>query len=330
MACTGCPALGVYTKILLEDGDADYTFDDESTRLEILDEGGENIRKHGRIIGGQGIIGKHYRLKNRKRFGGHFIFGTIVLNPSAAYFDALLKYMLGPDTDDDTVFVPEPCLYPFGLLMSRDLGHPWEYQDGVVSGWRLSSQGIEFREQGEPDLLRLEIDMVFKDEKRSNNWPETLPDLGIGTSYEPYIYDDCNGAFTLKDAVREVYQFQLEYSNMLSIRYANSLTPSSICSTGRMLRLGVVLPWDSTNEDLYEQSHEGFAAQIKFTHGVEATGIHSTQIDIHNLTVPPQSPYTANRREIWFENNGEGYGDAETDTPELKITNVIGEPAPPP
>jgi hypothetical protein len=128
MACTGCPALGVFTKILLEDGAAPYTWDSDSTRLEIVDEGGENIRKHGRIIGGQGITGKHYRLKNRKRFGGYFVFGTIVMNPSPAYFQALLKYILGPDTDDDGVFIPGPCLDPFGLLLSRDLDPPWEYQ----------------------------------------------------------------------------------------------------------------------------------------------------------------------------------------------------------
>ena len=332
MACTGCPALGVFTKVLLEDGNNPYTWDADSVRLEILDEEGENIRKIGRIVGGQGITGKHYRLKNRKRFGGHFVFGTIKMNPSPAYFDALLKYMVGPD-DTPTVHVPEACLYPFGMLFSRDLDPPWEYQNGVVAGWRLYSQGTSFREQGEPDLLTLEIDMVFKDETRQDaysadlEWPATEPDLGTGTSYEPYIFQDCDGEFELNGSAREVYQFRLEYSNMLSIRYANSLTLSSICSTGRLLRLGLVLPWNADNEDLYDQSHEGAAAAIKFTHGVAATGIHSTQFDIHNLTVPPESPYTKNRREIWFENNGEGYGDADTDTAELKVTNVIGTPA---
>jgi hypothetical protein len=337
MSCDGCPALGVYTKILLEDGagpydktsPAPYDWDDESTRLEIIDEGGEKIQKIGRIVGGQGITGKFYRLKSRKRFGGAFFFGTLAMNPSPAYFKALLPYLLGPeDEDEDNLYVPNACLQKFGLLMSRDLGAPWEYQAGVVSGWRLSSQGIEFRERGEPDLLRLEVDMVFNNEMRKDalgvdlEWPEPEPELGSGDSFEPYLWSDAEGRFCIKGAFREVYQFRLEYSNALSIRYANSLVPTSICSTGRLLRLGMVLPWDENHEDLYDQPYTGFPAQLTFVHGA-----HMTRFKIANLTTPPETPHTANRREIWFENNSEAYGDHVTDTPELTVLNVVDDNA---
>ncbi|MCU0872009.1 MAG: hypothetical protein MUE50_06655, partial [Pirellulaceae bacterium] len=277
-------------------------------------------------VGGQGITGKLYRLKNRKRFGGSFYGGTLVLNPSPAYFATLLPYMLGPL--DSGEYIPVNCLERFGLLLSRDLDPPWEYQAGVVAGWRLSGRGMEYRERGEPDLLRLELDMIFSNETRQTSlgvdltWPNPEPGLGSGDSYEPYLFSDAEDRLCINGALREMYQFELAYSNMLSIRYAQSLSPSSLCSVGRQLRLGIVMPWDSTNEDLYDQSHVGYQAVLSFVNGN-----HMTRFTIANLTTPPESPYTRSRREIWFETNGEGYGDHVTDTPELVVINTVGTDA---
>lgn len=329
MTCTGCPAMGVFTKLLIEPGragESGYTWDADSERYEILDNGGENIRKYGRIIGGQGITGKFYRLQSRKRQGGHFVYGRVTLNPSPGYLETLLPYMLGPKATEgelDGRFVPAGCLEYFGALLSRDLNNPWEYQDGVIAGWELSGSGIAFRETGTPDLLRLDLDMIFADESREATWPSTEPALPTGLEFAPYMFQDSEAAFIVGDDAREVYGFRLRYSNELSIRYANSLRISSACSTGRELKLWLELPWNDDNEDLYDQSHEGLAGSLTFAYGGHSTAFHFT-----NLTTPPESPYTRSKAEIYFETNSEGYGDEESDTPELTVENIIAEPTP--
>lgn len=315
MACTGCPALGVFTKILLEPGASPHTFDSSSAVLHCTENDGENIQQHQRIIGGQGITGKFYRLKSRKRLGGSLYYGRLSMNPGPGDFNNLLPYLVGTESTD--VFTPTACLNKFGLLVDRDLGDAWEFKDGVVRRWSLYGRGADFNMNSTPDLLQLDIDMVFKDGARTA-WPDPAPSTPTASQFAPYIFQDCDGAFTMVSSARDIYAFRLVYDRMLSIRAANSLTVNSICSLGSRLRLGVELPWNSSNTDLFGQAYTGSAAEIIFS-----LGSHSTEFDITNLTVPSEGPYTRGRREIWFENNGEGYGDASTDTPDLVVTNTI-------
>jgi len=322
MATTcGGPSVGVFTRFLIEPGASPYTWDSSSERYEVL---AENFQRHGRLIGGQGITGKIYRLKSRVRQGGYYCYGQFTLNPSVGYFNTLLPYLVGTEGAGDT-FTPGNCLNVFGALPWRDDDNDkaWEYKDGVVAGWELEARSPEFREQGAPDLLALTVHCIFKDETPPNAgspvaWPSSEPSLPTGADYYPYIFQDCSGAVTLQSAVRSIYAMKLECWNRLKPRYSNSLTLSSILYAGKTVRLGLVLPYDATNDDLYNQSYVGAAASIRFT-----LGTAYTQFNLTNLKVPPESPYTKDEFEIYFENNGESYGDEATDTPEITVKNVL-------
>jgi len=325
MSCTNCPAMGVFVKLLLEPGASPHTFDANSERYEILPPDAEDFQRHGRLIGGQGITGKMYRLKSRVRDGGYYVYGKFRLNPSPGYLNTLLPKLVGDEVTD--VFSPNTCPNVFGALLHRDVD-VWKYLDGRVARWELTGRAPQFREQATPDLLLLEVDVLFEDEagfysSPAPTWPVSEPDLPTGTSYAPYIFQDCDGGVTLNGEVREIYAFKLTYENNLSIRYANSLTASSICPTGRKVALECALPWTVANQDLYDQGYAGAAAEMIFTY-TNGGDTHSTTINVENLKVPDESPHVYDENEVAFSIRGEAYGDESTDAPEITVTNVIG------
>jgi hypothetical protein len=326
MACTGEPAVGVLTKVIFEPGIAPYIFDINSERYEFLMDGnpGENFQRHGRLIGGQGITGKMYRLKSRRRRGGYTVYGRIIMNPSAGYFSTLLKYLVGSD-DGGGVFIPGNCLNKAGVLFDRD-GYLHEFQDGICAHWVLQGSGISFRENGTPDLLTLTMDWIFKDDKwddLASAWPNPEPELQSTVAYTPYMFQDSDGQFTIEGKDREVYGFRLEVTNKVKPRWANSFAMSSMPYAGKIIKLGLQLPWTADNADLYEPSDAGAECVFKFDLSDVGGDTTYTEFKITNLKIPEESPYASDEYDLTFENEGEAFGDESTDTPEIVVTNVI-------
>lgn len=324
-ACNG-PAMGVNTKVIAEPGASPYVFDSASEPYEFNRDGnpGENFQRHGRLIGGQGITGKMYRLKSRVRKGGYFVYGRIVMNPSAGYFSTLLKYLVGSDVGGG-VFKPGLCLNTAGWLFNRD-GYLHEFKDGVCAQWVLQGRGISFRENGTPDLLTLAMDWIFKDDAwddLASRWPDPEPGLRYSLAYTPYAFQDSDGTFTIEGTDREVYGFRLQVVNQIKPRWANSYTMSSMPYAGKLIRLGLQLPFDANNEDLYEPSDNGAQCVIRFDLSDVGGSATYTEISLTNLKIPEQSPYAADEFDLTFENDGEAFGDEASDTPEMVVTNVI-------
>lgn len=321
MVCTGDPAVGVYGRMLLEPGASAHTFDANSIRLEILPQNGpaENIQKHGRLIGGQGIWGGLYPLSSRVRDGGYYVYGKFSFNPSPGYMALLLPYLVG---DLNTgVYYPNDCVNPFGLLIDRDK-EAWEIKDCEVAMWELTSRAPEFRETGAPDLLTLTVHVIGKDETKGTSWPGTAPSIPTGETFAPYIFQDSDssgdGQILVNGSAREVYGFRLLYDNGLRVRYANSLVAQSIFSTGRRILLDLQLPWDANNDDLYDMGYAGAAASLDFAYSVGAND-YSTHFDITNFKAPPDSPFIRDQNEVFFTVRGQAYGDASNK--EFSVTN---------
>lgn len=322
-ACGG-PAVGVLTKVICEPGASPYVFDAASERYEFNPDPGENFQRHGRLIGGQGITGKMYRLKSRSRKGGYIVYGRIIMNPSAGYFSTLLKYLVGADVGGG-VFKPGTCLETAGWLFDRD-SYRHEFKDGVCAHWVLQGRGISFKESGTPDLLRLAMDWVFKDDAwdtLASGWPDPEPPLPYSLAYTPYCFQDSDGQFTIEGADREVYGFSLEVTNKIKPRWANSFTMSSMPYAGKLIKLGLQLPFDANNDDLYEPTDNGAQCIIKFDLSEVGGATTYTEISLTNLKIPEKSPYAADEFDLTFENEGEAFGDEASDTPEIVVTNVV-------
>lgn len=320
----GGPAVGVFTKLLFEPGASPHTFDANSERYELDASANpmENFQRHGRLIGSQGITGKIYKLKQRVRQGGYFVYGRIVMNPSPGALSTLLPYLVGSDAGGG-VFTPGNCLNTFGALFDRD-GYTHEFKDGIVSRWTLQGSGISFKETGTPDLLTLAIDCIFKDDAwNSTAWPVPEPALRTTRAFTPYIFQDCDGAFTIEGNDREVYGFQLQVINKIKPRWANSFTMSSLPYAGKIVKLGLRLPFDANNDDLYPPSTDGAQCIIRFDLDNVGDTTTYTSISLTNLKIPYETPYADDEFDVVFENDGESYGDYATDTPEIVVTNVV-------
>jgi hypothetical protein len=322
-ACNG-PAVGVFTKVLFEPGASPHTFDSSSERYELAADANpmENFQRHGRLVGTQGITGKIYRMKHRVRKGGYFVYGRIVMNPSPGHLITLLPYLVGSDSGGG-IFMPGDCLNTFGALFDRD-GYTHEFRDGVVHRWILKGSGISFRETGTPDLLTLAIDCIFKtDVWDTTPWPVPEPNLKTTRAYTPYIFQDSDGQFEIQGNDREVYGFQLECINKIKPRWANSFTMSSLPYAGKIIKLKLHLPFDSNNDDLYEPSDDGAQCVIRFDLENLGDTTTYTEISLTNLKVPEESPYADDEYDLTFESEGEAFGDVDTDTPEIVVTNIV-------
>jgi hypothetical protein len=321
-ACGG-PAVGVLSKILFAEGASPHTFGASSERYEILMDGdpAENFQRHGRLIGGQGITGKIYRIKQRVRKGGYFVFGRMIINPSNGAFSTLLKYLVGTDAGGG-VFTPGNCLNPFGVLKYMD-SYTHEFKDGVVSRWILQGSGVSFKERGTPDLLTLAIDCIFKDDVwNTTSWPASEPGLPTAANYTPYVFQDCSGQVVIEGSAREIYGFRIDCKNKIKPRWANSFAASSFVYAGKEVSLGLQFPFDATNDDLYEPTTAGAEATLTFDLGaIGSEGLY-TEFKFTNLRIPERSPYVQDEFDITFENEGVAFGDGATEVPEILVTNI--------
>ena len=328
MACTGDPAAGAYGKLLIEDGAAAHTFDGDSLRFDFLRP--ETMRKHGRLIGGQGIWGGLYPISSRTRTGHYYCYGEVVMNPSPGMLDSLLKYMVGTEgtVGDADKFYPDDCPNKFGMLIYRDLEDgttlSFEYTNCEISYWELEARAPRFR-QGEgvdenaPDVLQLKLGIIATDEAFTA-WPASAPDLPEGLTYYPYALHD--GTFTLAGAGREIFGFKLRYDNNRIPVYGNSLTAIGFAPTraGRRIALDVHLPWDAANDDLYDMAYAGAAATINLVQGD-----YSSLFSIANFKVPPESPHITDYGPVHFTLSGQAFGtaDVEDTTKEFSVTNDV-------
>lgn len=297
-SCTGCPAQGVFSKLIIEDGASPHTFDINSYWLDYLS---ESMQKESRIIGAQGITGVPYRMADRSRDGGYFCKGTVTLNPSPSHFSRLMPYLVGDPVS--TVYTPGNCPKVFGMMIYRDLD-TWTYMDCRVNSWTLRGRAPQFNENGVPDIMTLQMNIMAVDEAGFYSavpptWPNPQPTFPSGIGYTPFIIQDSDGLINIAGAPRQIYEFALSYNNNLEMKSVNSMTANSVCPGMREIRLALRCPWTSANQDLYEQPFTGESATLGFV--IENM---STIFNIYNLQVPPESPYVRDKNDVFFQING--------------------------
>lgn len=280
MTTCGDHSQGVFTKVLFEPGASPHTFDANSEPYEYLS---HSIRKHGRIIGGNGIRGTRSRFKNRMREGGHFIYGDITMYVSPGDMVTLLPKMIGDNESSGTFSVAE-CLPYFGILADLDYDTE-EFKDCMVDKWVIRSRAPQFQEEGEPDMLYLTLSIIGSTVTHGTSWPSPEPTFGTTLAYDPLVFQDCYANVTIEGATREIEEFVIAGNNFLYPKYVNSLTVQSIVPRDRQIAFICRVPWNSTNDDLYDASYDGAAANIKFVNSTV-----STWFKFANLHVPAHGP----------------------------------------
>jgi len=305
----GTHSQGAFAKLLFEPGASPHTFDSSSEVYEFL---AEDVGKNGRIIGGNEVSGSRSHRSERTRLGISYFRGSIIKNVSAAEFATLLPKMLGANASGTTFALAEDVPY-FGMLIDRDYG-VFQYKDCKIDKWILRGRAPELGEDGEPDMLTLQLDILASDEDDSASWPGSPPSLGATAAYSPYTFQDSCSGITLNGSVREAMEFVIVGDNKIKALYTNCGTPHSLVPRDRIIMARFRVPWNSTNADLYDQAVGGAAASVVLTNGTV-----STTFTFGRLQVPAKSPRVPGKDTI--DLIVEGQATMVSTTRELEVTN---------
>ena len=300
---------GAFAKLLFEPGASPHTFDASSELYEFL---AENLGKEGRIVGGNEVSGSRSHRSERTRKAASYFRGSIVKNISPAELVTLLPKMLGAAASGTTFALDEDVPY-FGVMIDRDYG-VFKYTDCKIDRWILKGRAPELGEDGEPDLLTLQLDIIASDEDPAASWPGSPPSLGTSAAYAPYVFQDSCSGITLNGSTRDAMEFVIVGDNKIKALYTNCLTPHSLVPRDRIIMARFRVPWNSTNADLYEQSAAGAAASVVLTNSTV-----STTFTFGRLQVPPKSPFVRGKDTVDLVL--EGQATMVSTTRELVVTN---------
>jgi hypothetical protein len=141
----------------------------------------------------------------------------------------------------------------------------------------------------EPRLADLTLDIWGL--TSANN--TSLPSVSVPTAgnYAPYIFSDVT--MTVLSATREVKEWWILVDNHLHRRWVNSLSATRMCPRSRTTMLRAVVPFDSANTDLYDQSAAGASGTFALTNGTI-----STSFAFANLIAPPEGPVIPGKTEL--------------------------------
>lgn len=235
----------------------------------------ESLVKTGTHTTDDGIRGTRSEASERIRAGNYAVSGTLVCQPNYTELVDLLKW-IGFSASGTSFTLTE-------TLTSRDVtidrvGKVFTYAGCYVNRATLTSS------EGQP--LTLSLDVVGKTESVGN--AGTFPGLTHSLA-APYMHNT-DSTFTLVSSARAVKSCSVTFDNMLIAAFNNSQTASFIVPGGRKIMVDLVVPYSSSETDLYAQAVAGSAATIAYVQGNT-----SLSMAFATLQFPDRSPNMPNK-----------------------------------
>lgn len=292
--CSSCVAQAAYTKMLLGTHLTDWS-NTYATRMRFL---GENLRKFTKVRPSQEISGDLWVLSDRVTDGQTVVWGTVYFAMNPEDMEILLPYMIGDKNTGSGgtgYFEPDTCRDDFHLLIQRDHGIFRATYCQIIR-FRIESRALQFMEDSNADMVVLAVDIIARDmDLNQVSWPDPEPTLGTGATYAPYYFKYCT--ISIQGSTRYIERVKLTVDHRQTPRYRNSTTPVSICSRGRNVLLGVRADWNSTNNDMYEQS----AVDAGYLRFANSDASLFTKFMFGHLKEVPVSPYSPSKESdvIW-------------------------------
>lgn len=314
----GSHSQGAFGKMLIEPGAGPHTFDASSLAIEFIS---ETMSEHGRTGGLRGIRGTLRREGSRIRNLTSFIYGTITMYLSPNDVDRLADVVWGMTEDPSNTFTMSDSLPYFGMLIDTDYTvstnqTPFEFVDCMISEMRLMGKAPQFGEQGEPEMVLMQMGIIGSTVTENTSWPSPAPSLPTAAIDAPYIFSDTESGITILGSVRNVQKFLLSINWKTYAKYVNSLTAHSHRPTDRDIRLAFQLPWNSNNQDLYDQAIPGATGSIVFTNGD-----YGSTFTFGQMHFPNNTPIIRGKQEVPLTLEGFVTGDGST--ADLVIVNDI-------
>lgn len=221
--------------------------------MEYLD---HDVKCYNELARDQGIRGTRSRYANRNRKVKEWVRGPINMNPTPTELDFWLKYAMGSEAIAvSTTFALEETLPSFYMIEDKgDTVH--EFPVCYVDSLTISGS------QGQPITVNVQVEGKTET-KDGASFPAITP-----VTDTMFVFSDLT--LTLGGVAYAVESFQLKIDNVLDKeRWLNAVTRAEIPTTDRLVTLGIQLPWDSTNDALYDIALAGIEGSLVLNNGVK-------------------------------------------------------------
>jgi hypothetical protein len=218
-----------------------------------------------------GLRGTRSHVSERVRRGTRRVDGTINMAPTPVELATLLPLILGG--------TPSGTSYPLGESLT--LFNLFPIRDGAVytaSDCAVESATFYASESGP---MQLSLTVVGKDEVLTGSAGSLSPDITTG----PFVLADTTGAVSVAGSTREISSFELTIRNNLEVKYRNSLTPTQIKATDRIITLALPISL-GTDSALWGSSVAGVAATITLTNSAVSLAFSLAAVQTPKAPLP--------------------------------------------
>ncbi len=253
---------GSLAKLCMEPGASPHTFDSSSEPYRFWS---CTVRRNGTIIDPNTIQGTRTHASEVTRTGPSLIRGSITMPVSPLDLDRILERTLGGTKTVNAIAVAD-TVPAFGLLVQYYSGQTIEYTDCKID--RMTISGNTHQEGEAAEVIQMQLDIVGLTAVVDTSYPT----LTLGTAAGNAPYTLCDTTSTQIAVARRVRAFSLSIDNHIEVIWRNgSCTPIALLEQDRTVTYQEVVPYFSTNEDLYAQSAAGTTGTLVFTNGSLST-----------------------------------------------------------
>lgn len=310
-----CGSEGAFSALAVDAVGA--TFGASSERYEFL---AENVGLRENVAKGLGITGELDNFGSHLRPGSGYVAGQILMNVSAKELDNWLQRILGgPGKDVSNVFTPGSTFTPFDMLIKRDKA-TYKYTECVVAAAVFSGETqISDRAEDEPQLIKMLLSIMGKDEDDTASWPGTPPPVDVQNKL---YWLSADSTLTLMSTAYPFDDFRLTINNMMRPRLRNSLRPVCIESQGRMITMDTNIPHSATAvTNLYNTRPDG-AGSLSFLSSKNLGNSDSeTTFTLPKLYGEKVTPQTRGRTETHLPIKLQAYIDPAVSEYVMTVTN---------
>jgi len=259
--------VGVFSKLYLSPEPADSgTY----VALEFLN--GSGIGLQEQFVNANGLNGTRVGLAARTRRGNRQARGQLVTAPTPAELDLFLPWATGGTKSGNNIDVAETADVPARWLRTDRDGAVHLYDGVKVESFTLSAS------EGSPLQMTMQLAGVDEADSTTPTSPTAL-DVSAG----PYMLTDC--VASIGGTTYQFRSFQLQCDNKLETRFNNSVTPTSIKSTGCTASVSLGLPYGDAAA-VYGSALAGVAVVATFTNGNYSLAITCSAVQAPRTPLP--------------------------------------------
>lgn len=243
------------------------------------------------------LRGTRSHSSERVRRGQRRVEGTLLFTPSPLELDIILYAALGGTKSGNTIPLAEDIPL-VDWFVDRD-GTVYHYTDCAVDTLRLSAQS------GGP--LQCQLTLVGTDEAQEGTFASVTEDVAT----QPYVWAD--GVTTVGGTGYQYDAFDLTVQNNIEVKYRNSLTPTQLVATDRVITVGLPFSLGDASA-LYGSAVGGVAVVATFTNGAFSLALSMAKV------AAPKSPLPFGQRGI-LDLPWQGVARKDGSTLELVVSN---------